>query len=249
MENNQKIYTDKAISIATVFGGPVAAGILIGHNYKVFGDDDKQRYSIIIGFIGTLIFFELLFLIPDRIMNSIPRELIPLIYTSIIYLIVLKTQGDKIKESIQSGIEKASNWKAAGIGLLCSIILIGYIFVRVYNMPAFDGKVMTFGTTKHEIYYNENIPKPEIEIVGNELIKFGYFKTSEKQIVQLTIEDDNYVLKIYIPKEWWENKDILESMESLRSNISNSLNRDNMKLKMLAGTIRGIEEKELKLEK
>jgi hypothetical protein len=46
-------------------------------------------------------------------------------------------------------------------------------------------------------------------------------------------------------KEWWEYKDILESLEALKSKISNSLNRNDIKIKMLAGTIKGIEEKEL----
>ena len=41
MANSQKIYTNKLISFATVFGGPMAAGILIGHNYKIFGEDEK----------------------------------------------------------------------------------------------------------------------------------------------------------------------------------------------------------------
>jgi predicted membrane protein len=228
MENAQKIYTNKAISIATFFGGPIAAGILIGHNYKIFGDDDKQRYSVIIGIISTLIFFELLFLIPDRIMNSIPNALIPAIYTGIIYVIVHKTQDDRINESIQNGVEETSKWKAAGIGLLCSILIIGYILIRAYNMPVFEGEVMTFGTAEHEIYYHEGIPYSDVKKEGDELTKYGYFKTQDKQSVQFTIENNSYILKINVPKEWWEDKDILESLESLRTQISNSLNRNDI---------------------
>ena len=115
-------------------------------------------------------------------------------------------------------------------------------------MPAFEGELMTFGNNMHEIYYNEDIPQNEVKIVGQELISFGYFNTREKQAVQLTVENNNYILKILVPKEWWDDKDILESLESLRIRMSNSLNRSNINIIMLAGTLKGIEEKELNLE-
>ena len=245
MENSQKIYTNKLISFATVFGGPMAAGILIGHNYKIFGEDEKQKYAIILGIVSTILMLELLFLIPEKIFNSIPSPLIPSIYTGIIYLIVYKTQDVRIKEFIQNGYNKASGWKATGIGFLCSLLIIGYIFLRFYNMPVFEGELMTFGTAEHEIYYHKDIPISDVKIVGDELTKYGYFNTSEKQSVQLTLQNSCYMLKIYVPKEWWDDKDIIESMESLRTQISNALNRSDLKIKMLDGTLNGVEEKEL----
>ena len=143
MEKTPRIYTNKIISIATFFGGPLAAGFLIGYNFKILGDSENQRYSIIIGIISTLVFFELLFLVPDKIMNSIPNAMIPSLCTAIIYFIVHKIQDDKINEAIKNGVQKASGWKAVGIGLLCSIFIVGYIFLRASSMPLFPGEVMT----------------------------------------------------------------------------------------------------------
>ncbi len=245
MENDQKVYTNKTISIATLFGGPFAAGILIGSNYKIFGDDDKRRNSIIFGLIGTIAFFEILFLIPEKILNSIPDAIYPAIYMGIIYFIVKKTQEEKINEYLKNGYKKDSGWKAAGIGFLCSIFLVGYIFIRAYNMPAFEGELMTFGNSMHEIYYNENISQEEVNIVGQELISFGYFNTPEKQTVQLTIEDENYYLKIPVQKDWWDDSDIVESLKALQSKISNSLSNRSVQIVMIDGAISGTIEKNI----
>ncbi len=87
MENNsQKIFTNKAISIATFFGGPLAAGFLISENYKVFGNDNAARNSIFIGIISTIILFAVIFIIPENVIDKIPQPLIPAIYTAIIAL-------------------------------------------------------------------------------------------------------------------------------------------------------------------
>ena len=57
MENHsQKIFTNKAISAATFFGGPIAAGFLISKNYKAFGNDNAARNSIFIGFSKLVLF-------------------------------------------------------------------------------------------------------------------------------------------------------------------------------------------------
>ena len=245
MESTHKIYTNNIISIATLIGGPIAAGFLIGHNYKVFGDRDKQKYSIIIGIVGSLIFFELLFLIPDKIMNSIPNAIIPSIYTAIIYYVVHRIQDDRIKEAIQNGINKASGWRAAGIGLLCSIFLLAYIFARAFVLPEFSTEVMTFGSAGHEIRFHKSISIDDVKTVGEELTKFGYFAASEKQAVELTNEDGTYSMRIYVPKDWWNNEDILESMRSLQDQISNALNRSDFKIKMFDGTYIRYEEKDI----
>jgi hypothetical protein len=93
MGNIQQIYTKERISIATFFGGPLAAGFLIGHNFKIFGDDIKARYAIILGILSTIILLELIFLIPHKIIKYIPHVLIPVFNTGILYFIVDKTQN------------------------------------------------------------------------------------------------------------------------------------------------------------
>jgi hypothetical protein len=144
-----------------------------------------------------------------------------------------------------NGYNKASSWRAAGIGFICLILVVGYAFIRIYNMPPFEGDKMTFGNTMHEIYYDENIPKEIVQKVGEELMAFGYFAVAEKQTVQLSINDKSYCLKICVPKDWWNDADILESLKSLQTKISKSINDGTFRIKMLHGSFTGIEEKYL----
>ena len=47
-EKNVKFYSQKAIAIASYFGGPLAAGLLIRRNYINLGMEKEGRYTLII---------------------------------------------------------------------------------------------------------------------------------------------------------------------------------------------------------
>ena len=82
METKPKqIFTNKAISIATFIGGPLAAGILISKNYKVFGHDEAARNAVFAGLIATFILFAGLFMLPEQLFDKLPHSLIPFIYS------------------------------------------------------------------------------------------------------------------------------------------------------------------------
>jgi len=94
----RKIFTNKAIYIATFFGGPLAAGFLISKNYKVFGNSNAARNAFFTGFISTILIYIMIFAIPDSIIKKMPQSLIPFIYTGIIALFVEKISGGRYKE-------------------------------------------------------------------------------------------------------------------------------------------------------
>lgn len=111
------------------------------------------------------------------------------------------------------------------------------------SMPVFDGEKMTFGSSNHEIYYTEGISPDDVKKVGEELTKFGYFSTSETQIVQFTKYGDAYHLKIFVPKEWWEKEDIIESMKALDSRITAAIKKEKFEIIMVYDSLKGREEK------
>ena len=90
MEDEKKFYSQKGISIATYFGGPLAAGYLVKKNYETLGQPESGKKALIIGIISTILLFVGIFSIPKSIIDKIPSALIPLIYTGLIYLIVEK---------------------------------------------------------------------------------------------------------------------------------------------------------------
>ncbi|CAI8413960.1 MAG: Uncharacterised protein [Polaribacter sejongensis] len=149
-----KLYSSKSISGATFLGGPLAGGYLISENLKALDKPDEGRKSLIIGIISTIALFGGIFMIPETIIDKIPNQLFPLIYTGIIWGFVEWTQGDVLKAHKENGNSFFSGWKAAGIGFI-SLVIIGIgIFGYVYlesNNPAYkiyDEKIAEF--TKNE---------------------------------------------------------------------------------------------------
>ena len=105
MEETKKLFPQRAIAIATYFGGPAAAGYLIIKNYESNNQEGNGKKVFIIGIISTLLIFAGIFSIPEHIIDKIPKAIIPAIYTAIIYLIVEKIQGQWLKEPKESGGE------------------------------------------------------------------------------------------------------------------------------------------------
>ena len=153
---NIKLYSSKAISGATFLGGPLAAGYMISENFKALDKPDEGRKSLIIGIVSTVILFGGIFLLPESLIDKIPRQLIPLAYTAIIWGIVEWKQGDILKAHQESNNSFFSGWRAAGIGLISLVIIgigiFGYAFMESSN-PAYeiyDNKIAEFSENENE---------------------------------------------------------------------------------------------------
>ncbi|HET6992592.1 MAG TPA: hypothetical protein VFJ43_14760, partial [Bacteroidia bacterium] len=73
-----KIFRVKAIYGATFLGGPLAAGYIMAHNYKIFGEPGKAKLSMAIAILSTLLLFLFVFNLPSSV--KIPNQIIPLFY-------------------------------------------------------------------------------------------------------------------------------------------------------------------------
>ena len=159
-ETNQEktfhLYSQRVISIATYFGGPLAAGILARQNFINLGKEQLGKNALIIGILSTILLFVGIFSVPDHIMDKIPNAVIPLVYTGIIYLILEKFQGSELKEHKENNRPFYSAWKATGIGAVCMLILLGGIFGYAFLSPDdFDTKKYDNGIAK----FNKNEEK------------------------------------------------------------------------------------------
>lgn len=157
-----KLYSSKAISGATFLGGPLAAGYLIGENFKAIDKPIEGRNSLIIGIISTIILFGGVFMIPENIIDKIPRQLIPIIYTVIIWGIVEWKQGDVLKAHEENNNSFFSGWRAAGIGFISLLILVigifGFVFLSKDNelYDKYDTELAQFSKNENEtlVFYD-----------------------------------------------------------------------------------------------
>ncbi len=211
MSTTKKLYSKKSISIATFIGGPLAASILIGQNFRALGKHQLYTNSIFIGLISTVALIGLLTLTPEYIIDKIPQPIIPAIYTGIIFLIINKYQGIDIEEHEKLKGEFQSPWKAAGIALVSSLILIGGIFSSVFFSPTeFDYEL-----------YDKHIE----EFVQNESEAFKLYEIYEQSNKD---EITQFIDEIAIPK-WHENINIINKISAI-SNLPEELKSKNKAL-------------------
>lgn len=151
-----KLYSQKAISIATFFGGPLAAGVLARQNFINLGKEQLGRNALIMGLLATILLIVGILAIPENIADKLPNAIIPLVYTAIIYFIIENFQGALFKEHKENNREFYSNWKATGIGVICMLLLIGSIAGYTFLIPDdFDTKKYDDGITQ----FNKNEEK------------------------------------------------------------------------------------------
>lgn len=207
-----KLYSSKAILGATFFGGPLAAGYMIGENFKALKKSDEGRNALIIGIVSTIALFVGIFMVPESIMENIPRQVIPLTYTAIIWGIVERTQGDILKAHKENGNAFYSGWRAAGISLVSLIIIgigiFGYAYAELNNpsYEIYDAKIEEFSKNENEsltIYDNYE------------------FKSNAKLLVEL----DNIV----IPK-WRRNIELVKELNNLDGLSSDLLEQNKILL-------------------
>lgn len=214
MEETKKLFSQKAIAIATYFGGPAAAGYLVKKNYESYNQEDNGKKAFLIGIISTLLIFAGIFSIPEHIIDKIPNVIIPAIYTGIIYLIVEKIQGKWLKEHKDSGGEFYSGWKATGIGAIFMVILLALIMGTAFiagdlSQPDFD--TVTYDKEVARFVENEN----------TSLAVFNVINTAEPQ----------YLIKEFSKGTvlWKENKEIINGLNSIE-NLPAELLEQNKKL-------------------
>ncbi len=216
MEAIKKFYSEKAISIATYFGGPLAAGYLIQKNYETLEQPDKARKSLIIGVISTIVLFAGIFAVPEQILDKIPKFIIPAIYTGIIYLIVDRIQGETLKNHKESKGEFHSGWKAAGVGALSLLIIFAGIFLTAFIAGDFSNTQAGFNSTLYD--------KEAAKFENNERAALAVFDDMETQTPDYAIMQLEKGIDL-----WQENKSIVNKLNSFE-NIPQELSDINKRL-------------------
>lgn len=215
---NLKFYSKNAIGIATFLGGPLAAGYVIRENYLSLNKPDEAKKSLLFGIIATVLLFTGIFIIPENIIEKVPNQLFPLIYTAIIFIIVEKIHGPILSQHKENGNDFHSAWKAAGIGFISLIILLVVIFGSIYLYPEseelekYDTELELF--TKNEeqtlLFYDHLNSKPRNSLI-QELDNIAIPKWKENiKILKASSEIAN------LPTEILEQNKVLLKYSELR---------------------------------
>jgi hypothetical protein len=208
-----KFYSQKSIGIATFIGGPLAASYLIRENYLSLNKPDEGKKSLLIGIISTIILFYVIFIIPESIMDKIPNQIIPAIYTGIALYISAKIHGTLLHNHKENGNEFYSGWYAAGIGIISGCILFLGIFGYAY---------FSTGGEEFEIYETElaKFSKNEAE----SLVFYDHINTETRNSLLQELENNT------IPK-WEENIQIIKESNNIENLPTELLNQNKALIK------------------
>mgnify|MGYP003635669265 CR=1 FL=1 len=193
-----KFYSNKSIGLSTFLGGPLAAGYLIRENYRSLNKPDEGTKAMYAGIIATIVIFGGIFMIPDAVMDKLPNQIFPAIYTSIIYLIVEKIHGPLLKQHEENGYTFYSGWKAAGVGGVSLVFMVAGIFGFAYF------------STDNEVYEKYDIEIARFAKNETETLVFFDHLTTQKD-KSLIRELNN----ITIPK-WEENLTIIKNLNNIK---------------------------------
>lgn len=182
---NMSFYSQKGIGIATFLGTPLAASVLIKHNYDQLGDKGKGRIAIILGLIVTIAMFVGIFCVSESNLNRIPRQIIPAVYTLMVYLIVERFQGNYLKQFEKEGGRYLSNWRAAAVGLFCFLLIIGAILLSAFldrTSNAYDEGMQQFIDNEESaaIVYGQLSSRTSLELINE--INFNSIPKWEQNI-------------------------------------------------------------------
>ena len=202
IRESKELYTQRAIGIATFFGGPLAAGILVRRNFINLGNEQYGKHALSIGIISTILLFGGLFSIPEQVLDKIPSSILPAIYTIVIYLVVDKFQGKQLKEHKNINGAFYSAWKATGVGFVCMLLIIAGIFGYAYTLG--------------DDFDTERYDKGLSEFFKNEEIALGLFKLDAESPKK---EITSFIHRKGIPN-WEKNLRILNDLDGIEAIIT-----------------------------
>jgi hypothetical protein len=178
---NVKFFSKKAIGIATFFGGPLAAGYLIRENYLSLNKPDEGKNALMIAIATTFLLFTGIFMIPESIMDKIPRQILPIIYTAIIYYIVDLKHGEILKLHEENGNSFYSGWKAAIVGFLSLLVICVFVFIGIYSTS--NDESLDLYDTKMEVFYKNETESIEFYNHLDTKSNFALIKELDEMVI------------------------------------------------------------------
>lgn len=131
MSEMNKMYSPVQVGVGTFLGGPIAAIYFLKTNFDTLGKATLSKKTLQIGVMLTFVLILAMPFIPD----SVPNNIIPIMYLIPVIMIVKNHQ--LTKEQILNSDEYSfqSNWKVVGhmIGWMLLFFVISMAFIMALD--------------------------------------------------------------------------------------------------------------------
>ncbi len=154
-ENSPFLHTKKAVWITSLLGGPLAVGYLMFENYRNLNNQKNAKISLILGIIITILLFIGLLSTPENIIDQVPNQIIPFVYTGIIYLIIKKIFGDILNTHKQNGGRFYKIWRSIVISIVGTFIIVLGLFIYIFTSPTNNADIEKYELLMTDFQQNE----------------------------------------------------------------------------------------------
>jgi len=213
-----ELHTPWHTTLATIIGGPIAGGLVIYWNFRKVGDAaaGKLWLYIGVGIMAVVVAAGLLFPFSSGMGLAIGGVVA-------MHHLAKQALGRMLEAHKRRGGKLASAWHAAGLGLVCLVVLMGSVFMSsaITGRPlwflADYGELISFGND--EVYYTEGVTEEKARAFGAFLQEFGYFIGAGAS-AQIRKEDGVYVLAFVLQDGAWNELVVVMGFEELQESAS-----------------------------
>jgi hypothetical protein len=233
----RKLFSYRAVGVASVLGGPLAGSILMGLNYRRLGNGGAAVKVIVFGILITGLLIWAGWFIPGSWQRYIGIGLaVAMIYYA------KSAQGRLVDQHINMGGKLASMWSAAGVGL--AIILPILAITLGYTFMTNPMKEVTIGT-KDKVYYLEAATEQDAKALGEQLKAIGYFQ-DRGVAAEMVKGKDGVTVGFVVHDGIWDNPKSVSAFTQLCRQIAPAVGGLPFKLRLLDS--HGDTKKEVKVE-
>jgi hypothetical protein len=126
-----KLYSLKAISVASFFGGPIAAGILLRRNFLNMGQPGKAMRAIVLNFLLYMLVVGIMLMFPMDLWRA--KAMLPAIYAALLILFIKRNHEGYLDLHEYMNRKFYSVWRAAGIGMMFNPVFYSVPFYLLYT--------------------------------------------------------------------------------------------------------------------
>ena len=218
------LFDAQSVTIATLFGTPVAGSVLMAVNDKRLGAAGKGYLLILAALVVTGIVCLAGYSLPAGATTPIAIALlIGMRYTAV------KMQGPIIAAHVATGGKLGSRWVAFGLGVFFMIVLFLAIFVPAY-FTSMHKKVII--GSNDEVFYTGSATSADAQALGQQLKTLGYFKDRGSS-VSLDKGTAGTALSLVVKDGIWNQPGIMDEEEEVAREVAPAVGGFPLHLKLM----------------
>jgi predicted Na+-dependent transporter len=120
------VYSSKKIVVSSFFGGLIASGYMLYHNFKTFGDDRKAKLTILISIVALIFMLGSSF-VPA--LDKVPSILYSLFATLATSFFAKKYQADLTSKHLDAGGKLYETGRAVAVCIISILTLVALVLI------------------------------------------------------------------------------------------------------------------------